>query len=83
MMLYWYVLLWLWVLLALSILFMGYALKKSSWKIMMVSVIFSIPNTIFVLFVELEKVMYLLLVWFIVQLALLYSLYKKYSLIKE
>ena len=82
-MMYWYVLLWLWVLLALSISFMGYALKKASWKLMMVSVITSIPNTIFVLFVELEKVMYLLLVWFIVQLALLYSLYKKHSLIKE
>ncbi len=82
-MLYWYALLWLWVLLALSILFTGYALKKASWKLMMVSVIFSIPNTIFVLFEELEKVMYLLLVWFIVQLALLYSLYKKHSLIKE
>ena len=82
-MLYWYVLLWLWVLLALSIIFMGYALKKASWKLMMVSVIFSIPNTIFVLFVELEKVMYLLLFWFIVQLVLLYSLYKKHSLIKE
>ena len=83
MLLYWYVVLWLWVLLALSILFTGYALKKVSWKVMIASVIFSIPNTIFVLFEELEKVMYLLLVWFIVQLALLYSLYKKHSLIKE
>ena len=81
-MLYWYVLLWLWVLLFLSILFMGIALKRVSWKLMMVSVIFSIPNTIFVLFVELEKVMYLLLVWLVFQLALLYSLYKKHSIVK-
>lgn len=55
---------------------MGYALKKAAWKLMVVPVIFSIPNTIFILFVELEKLMYLLLVWFIAQLVLLYSLYK-------
>ncbi len=83
MMLYWYVLLWLWVLLALSVLFMAYALKKASWKLMIVSVVSSIPNTIFVLLVELEKVMYLLLVWFVVQLAILYSLYQKHSKIYE
>ena len=83
MLLYWYVVLWLWVLLALSIVFTGYALKKASWKVMIASVICSIPNTFFVLFVELEKIMYLLLVWFIVQLALMYSLYKKGFLIKE
>ncbi|MEO4052943.1 hypothetical protein [Solibacillus sp. CAU 1738] len=82
-MLYWYVVLGLWVLLALSILFTGYALKKASWQVMLTSVIFSIPNTAVVLFVELEKIMYLLLVWFIVQLALLYFLYKKRPLIQE
>ncbi|MGP9043947.1 hypothetical protein [Cytobacillus kochii] len=66
-MLYWYVVLWLWVLVALLILFTGYALKKASWKAMAASVVCSISNTIFVLLGELEKVMYLLLVWFIVQ----------------
>lgn len=82
-MLYWYVVLGLWILLVLSIFFTGYALKKSSWQVMVVSVICSIPNTAFVLFVELEKIMYLLLFWFIVQLTLLYFLYKKRPLIQE
>ncbi|GAA0430542.1 hypothetical protein GCM10008983_03690 [Lentibacillus halophilus] len=77
MFLYWYVALWLWVLLGLSILFAGFALKKKSRKIMIISVFCSIPNTVFVLFVELEKVMYLLLVWFIMQLVLLYFLNKR------
>ena len=76
-MLYWYVFIGLWVLLALSILFTGYALKNASWQVMVTSVICSIPNTAFVLFIKLEKIMHLLLVWFIVQLALLYFLYKK------
>ncbi len=82
-MLYWYVVLGLWVLLALSILFTGYALKKRSWQAMVASVLCSIPNTAFVLSVELEKIMYVLLIWFIVQLALLYFLYKKHPLIQE
>ena len=72
--LYWYVVLILWVLLAFSLVFAGYALKKISWKLMVVSVICSIPNTLFVLFVELEKIMYLLLVWFIVQWTIVVSL---------
>ncbi len=77
---FWYAFIGLWVLLALSILLAFYAIKKTSWKLMFISVVFSIPNTALVLIVELEKVMYLLLVWFIVQLALLSFLYKKESL---
>ena len=50
MLYWWYFVLGLWILLALSILFAGYALKKVSWKVMAASVICSIPNTIFVLF---------------------------------
>lgn len=80
---FWYVFIGLWVLLALSILFAFYAFKKKSWKLMCISVVFSIPNTALVLIVELEKVMYLLLVWFIVQLALLHFLYKKTPLLRK
>lgn len=80
---FWYVFIGLWILLALSILFAFYAFKKTSWKLMFISVVLSIPNTVSVLIVELEKVMYLLLVWFIIQLALLYFLYRKRHLLRK
>ena len=81
--LYWYVVLILWVVLAFSLILTGYALKKTAWKLMVVSVVCSIPNTLFVLLIELEKIMYLLLVWFIVQLILFSFLYKKRPLVLE
>ena len=52
MLYWWYFVLGLWILLALSILFAGYALKKVSWKVMAASVICSIPNTILVFLVN-------------------------------
>ncbi|OIK10574.1 hypothetical protein [Bacillus sp. MUM 13] len=62
-----------WLLLLSSMIFFFIAIKKKSWKTMMVSSLIMIPNIVWILSGEVEKVMYLYLLWFGLQLFFLFK----------
>lgn len=74
---FWYVLIITWVLLVSSIILFISAVRYNSWNKMLLSVILMTPNVLFVIFDEVEKVMYLYIVWFGLQIYMLIRIFRQ------
>ncbi|PLT28066.1 hypothetical protein CUU66_20655 [Peribacillus deserti] len=77
--LFWYWAIIFWLLLFLSVIIFFVALKLKSWKCSLISLIVFIPNVMAILLTELEKVMYLFLLWFLFQGYVAFRLIKKHK----
>ena len=73
---FWYFGFIFWILLVASIIVFVIAVVKSSWKAMLISVLIFLPNAVVLFTVDFEYIMYLLLVWFIIQILMLRKIYR-------
>ncbi|PUB10120.1 hypothetical protein [Paenisporosarcina sp. OV554] len=73
---FWYVGFIFWILLAASIVTFIIGVVKNSWKAILISVIIFLPNVLAIITMDFEYIMYLLLVWFIIQILMLRKIYR-------
>ena len=72
---FWYVGFIFWLFLLASIVTFVIAVVKKSWKTMLISVLIFLPNALAIITMDFEYIMYLLLVWFIIQIHMLRKIY--------
>lgn len=72
---FWYVGFIFWLFLLSSIVTFVIAVVKDSWKTMLISVLIFLPNVLAIITMDFEYIMYLLLVWFIIQIHMLRKIY--------
>lgn len=73
---FWYFTFIFWILLVASIIVFVIAIVKKSWKIMLASVLIFLPNAVALVSPEWEKIMYILLLWFVTQIIMLIKIFR-------